>query len=415
MIDKNSKYYLFLFMGIFFLFLSVLAEAGASERSKAIDASLDYMENASQEDETSTRMVEIVPVSQPPEMDSYDPDVFPPDMARHRDTLVLSPEHRMRRNIDEPRQQIVRKQLDDFDFSLRAGMGLRRDKFSWTIAGDTTGQNPDILSELIWEDLTIYEIGTQAQILWMDKVRLEGSVDYGWIVDGRNEDLDYAGDNRTGLFSKSHAETSGDNTLDASFNVGYEIPISVTEEWTDFLTNDLRVVALAGYSRREINLRDNQGVQDVPASGAFAGLNSTYQAVWKGPWIGFELKGERKKFSGFTRFEYHWAEYHAGADWNLRSDFQHPTSYTQDSDGTGYTLGFGGNLEFNEDWSLGLNIKYSNWKTDAGVTRFHLINGTVPQQQFNGAEWRSLGGMVSSTYHFSLGKSEPQENYAELK
>jgi len=38
-------------------------------------------------------------------------------------------------------------------FSLTVDSGLSQDSFEWTIAGDSQGKHPNILSELEWEKL----------------------------------------------------------------------------------------------------------------------------------------------------------------------------------------------------------------------------------------------------------------------
>ena len=55
-------------------------------------------------------------------------------------------------------------------------------------------------------------------------------------------------------------------------------------------------------------------------------LHAKYDAQWKGPWVGLELDGSMRKFLGHIRFEYHFPDYYAQAEWNLRTEFQHEKS-----------------------------------------------------------------------------------------
>ncbi|UCG08955.1 MAG: hypothetical protein JSV83_10030, partial [Desulfobacterales bacterium] len=41
---------------------------------------------------------------------------------------------------------------------VAVGNGYRRDELDWNIAGNINGNNPNILSELTWEDLEIYQL-----------------------------------------------------------------------------------------------------------------------------------------------------------------------------------------------------------------------------------------------------------------
>ncbi|NOQ42374.1 MAG: hypothetical protein GQ563_07740, partial [Desulfuromusa sp.] len=38
------------------------------------------------------------------------------------------------------------------------GFGYRSDQLDWSISGDTNGENPNILSELDWEDIEVFQL-----------------------------------------------------------------------------------------------------------------------------------------------------------------------------------------------------------------------------------------------------------------
>ncbi|MEJ2314994.1 MAG: hypothetical protein P8Y85_09600 [Nitrospirota bacterium] len=117
------------------------------------------------------------------------------------------------------------------------GAGYRTDDFDWNIASDITGtQTPNILSELTWSDLNIFQVeaGVKAHV---ERVYARGSLDYGWILDGDNQDSDYLGDNRTLEFSRSNNDAGDGNVFDASVGIGYKI-----------IDNKLMVAPLVGYS-----------------------------------------------------------------------------------------------------------------------------------------------------------------------
>ncbi|MCA9400093.1 MAG: TonB-dependent receptor, partial [Candidatus Omnitrophica bacterium] len=160
------------------------------------------------------------------------------------------------------------------------------------------------------------------------------------------------------------------------------------------------VTFLAGYSYHEQNLRISEGFQAIPASGPFSGLNSTYQTEWKGPWLGFELEGWVKKYQGFVRLEYHWADYYAEADWNLRDDFAHPVSFTHEADARGLVFGAGGNYQVHPDWLVGLNFDLQNWETGLGLDRTYFSDGSTIDTQLNVSKWRSWAANLAATYRF---------------
>jgi len=99
--------------------------------------------------------------------------------------------------------------------------GYRRDDLDWSIAGDSSGNNPNILSELTWDDLESYQVKFQGNLVWPNIIALRGLADYGWISDGENQDSDYYGDNRTWEFSRSNNNSDDGDVWDVSLAIGY--------------------------------------------------------------------------------------------------------------------------------------------------------------------------------------------------
>jgi outer membrane autotransporter protein len=133
-------------------------------------------------------------------------------------------------------------------------------------------------------------------------------------------------------------------------------------------------------------------------------LDSTYDAEWKGPWIGFDLRFMAREITTFAhRFEpyftygYHWADYHAEADWNLRDDFAHPKSFEHDADGTGWKIGTGFNVWLHPNWALNFNYDYQDWSTDGGTDKVFFSDGSTAKTKLNEVNWTS--------YALSLGVS----------
>ena len=300
----------------------------------------------------------------------------------------------------EQRSAVVKRTLDWVEFQFDMNSGFRYDFLQFNIAGDTSGQNPNILSELTWKDLWSYQIGTKAQAVFNKHIRVEGSYDYAWIMDGKNQDSDYLGDDRTLEFSRSLNSTDDDNLMDFSVGLGWQFRIGAVKDWEDILTNDLWCALLAGYSYHEQNLRITNGYQDFPPTGAFSGLNSTYQTKWRGPWTGIEFFGQREKFKGYSRLEYHWADYDAEGNWNLRDDFAHPVSFAHGAKGGGINIAFGGKYIVNDSWAVGLDGNLEFWETKDGRDRTYFADGSSSDTKFNEVKWRSYGLMLSATYLF---------------
>lgn len=274
--------------------------------------------------------------------------------------------------------------------------GYRRDDLDWNIAGNKNGSNPNILSELKWDDIEIYQVKLQNRILWPKIVYLRAALDYGWIFDGKNQDSDYLGDNRSFEFSRSNNSADDGDVMDASVAVGYPFRFR-------FSQNELfSIIPLVGYSYHEQNLTITNGYQTVatpgltPGIGPISGLDSSYDTEWKGPWIGVDLNFKSKniktmadRIETYGSFEYHWADYDAEANWNLREDLAHPTSFKHDADGNGVVIAIGFNIVLSSHWMLNLNYDYQTWSTDDGTDRIFSSSGSTADTRLNEVNWDS--------------------------
>lgn len=272
----------------------------------------------------------------------------------------------------------------DFIFSA----GYRRDDLDWNIAGDSSGNNPNILSELTWDDLESYQVKFQANLVWPNIIALRGLADYGWIFDGENQDSDYLADDRTWEFSRSNNNADDGDVWDVSLAIGY--PFRTGQNVIGTIT------PLVGYSHHEQNLKVSDGFQTIPATGPFSGLDSSYDTKWKGPWLGIdmhfraaEIKTFAHRFETFFSYEYHWADYEAEADWNLRDDFEHPKSFEHDADGNGWIIRAGFNFVLQRHIALNFNFDYQDWSTDSGTDKVFFADGTTAKTRLNEVNWTS--------------------------
>ena len=282
---------------------------------------------------------------------------------------------------------------------LELSTGYRVDDLDWNIAGNISGTNPNILSELTWTDLESPQLklggkGTIDRILY-----LRGSLNFGWVLSGQVQDSDYNGDNRTQEYSRSISSADDSKVFDATVAIGYPFKLAADR---------FRLIPLAGFSYSEQNLKITDGVQTVsepalapgpeppPPLGPLPGLDSTYDIKWYGPWIGVDLSLRASdKIVLFAGFEYHWADYEAEAYWNLRS-----ISFEHEADGTGFLVRVGGDYRFAEPWSLGLELNFQDWSTDAGIDRVFISDGTIVETRLNEVNWESFAIMLRVTYRF---------------
>jgi hypothetical protein len=155
--------------------------------------------------------------------------------------------------------------------------GYRQDDLEWSFA--LPGIDPR--SELTWRDIESFQLEFGLQRRFLQLLRLKGVFAYAVILNGRNQDSDYDGDNRTLEFSRSNNATDDGDLWDISLGLAYDIRL---------FGDRLLLSPLLGYAFSDQNLKISDGVQTLPPTGPFEGLDSSYDATWYGPWIGMELQ-----------------------------------------------------------------------------------------------------------------------------
>jgi len=286
---------------------------------------------------------------------------------------------------------------------IETSYAYRQDNLDWNIAGNLQGENPNILSELTWEDLLIHEMRLAIRTTLNRPFFLKGSIHYGVIVDGDNQDSDYAADDREMEFSRSNNSADKGSTLDGLFGAGYNFRL---------FSGRFNVIPLVGYSIHQQHLSMTDGYQTItweggPPLGSFDGLDSTYDTQWRGPWVGLDLVLNIKKFakylpplSFFASQEYHWADYYAQADWNLRDDFMHPKSFEHEADGTGSLFCLGVRAYINDRWSLTFGYEEEVWSAEDGIDRVFLADATIISTRLNEVNWQSAVYQVGCSIRF---------------
>ncbi len=298
---------------------------------------------------------------------------------------------------------------------LDLGVGYRSDKLDWSISNESDGGSPDILSELTWDNLHILQLqGTG----WLELGELPflrrnslliATISLGKIYSGDAQDSDYARDGRTHEWSRSVSDADHGMTADFSAAFG---PIFELKK-----APGLSVTPLIGYAFNMQALKMSDGEQVIsdsitrqqyfptaglpPPVGKISGLDSTYTAYWYGPWLGLNTDYQvSKKFKMTAGIEYHWVDYFAQADWNLRSDFDHPVSFEHDANGTGVVWNFKGRYLIDEKWSWLLKGNIQRWKTNNGTDRTYFDDGTVGNTRLNKVTWHSYALTTGLEYLF---------------
>lgn len=259
--------------------------------------------------------------------------------------------------------------------------GYQRENFHWSIAGNSSGQSPNVFSELKWTKLGGQSIAASLQWNVYQKFVFYADYTRQFITSGTVNDSDYSGDNRT------------NNTYNETFDAGK----GHTQGWTlgagyKLISNErFNLTPYAGYSN------DEQSLSLYDSGNRFPGLNSSYQTKWKGVFIKaiatIKLVDKLQFNADVT---YNQVSYNAVGNWNLITTFQHPVSYRHHANG--YGLNLGGRFVYDITRNIGIQAGagYLHWQTGNGNDELYLNSGEADKTQMNGAYrdgFRLFGGL----------------------
>ncbi|MET4137794.1 outer membrane beta-barrel protein [Pedobacter sp. UYP1] len=252
--------------------------------------------------------------------------------------------------------------------------------FDWSIAGNSMGQNPNILSEVKWKNIKGPGMGLDIRLNIWSPIFLKVSYQSSFIKSGKVSDTDYASDNRTN--TSYHADLNSNEGFTYTYAVagGYEFKINPF----------LKLSPFAGYLKdaQHLHLKDFNEESDP----AVKTLNSTYQANWTGPMIGIEADfrlSNQLSLRGMVNYKQ--LKYKATADWNLIDSFEHPVSFRHTANGYGTDGLLQLNFRFTSILSVFARGNYSYANTGKGTDELFLIDGKVVQSQFNSAKRHGAG------------------------
>lgn len=288
-----------------------------------------------------------------------------------------------------------------------AATGYRQDDLDWSISG--ISGTPNILSELEWQDIKIATLNVGSTLYFQPNWLLNFDFTYGHIFSGENQDSDYRANNRSLEFSRSNNSADEGITLDASIHAAYRWLASGSTRKQVYL------IPKIGFSYHNQFFKMTTGEQTLSTVapefgittpfplGRFSGLDSNYDATWYGPWLGLESEfAINEKFTLGINFEYHYAYFEATANWNLRSDFAHPESFTQEAEGYGLVSNIHGKYRLNKDLTLTLSVDYQDWQAsrDGFDTIFFADGSSLKTERLNGVNWKSFGANLGLVYEF---------------
>lgn len=269
----------------------------------------------------------------------------------------------------------------ELDYSLRSKIST--ENLSWNIAGNSGGESPTILSELLWEDNM--RIGGDMSLEIKLKKRLIAAISYSYsnTISGRVTDLDYSEDNRKGITSNETYKSNIGNDQIYRLSLGYSFYKN---------QNELSLFTI-------LQLRDSR----FSLIDKFKDLNSTYDNRLLGGGVGVSVKIPFTNcFELIAQSQILLNQYDAKANWNLRSDFAHPKSFVHDATVFDVDSELKFSYQIANHFKLGFFVGFSQYSNIGnGVDRLYYNDGNISFTRLNEVKSKSLYGGLSILYSMS--------------
>lgn len=246
------------------------------------------------------------------------------------------------------------------------------ENFQWSIAGNSNGQNPNVLSEVIWTKLKGAGVGLDVDLNIWSHIFFKGSYHKAFIRSGRATDHDYAADDRTQPTYSAFLKSNEGHTSRYSIALAYKIKLH------ELLT----VMPQAGYANNGQKL----SLKNFEEGKGGKELNSSYQTDWKGPVVGVDLQvAKLRRINLNAGFSYQQLHYTGRADWNLIDAFDHPLSFKHTAKGFESQVLLRLSFKINSICAAYLRGEYRYAETGKGIDQLFLADGQERESQFNGA------------------------------
>lgn len=251
-------------------------------------------------------------------------------------------------------------------------IGMNQSRLHFSIAGNEQGTNPNILSELKWWDIKSIQYGFNVRVK-LKKYIVEATYYYNKTFNGKGSDIDYADDNRKGIFSELYFESKNGLQQKTHLSTGYQI----------FHSNSITVSTLIDLNiQKQEFVINNHSSDQTPDNDQF--LDSRYTNNWTGFGPKIETK-LRPKLPIYTiiAIGYKHGTYNAFGNWNLRKDLAHPVSYRHHDKGVQVETMF--SLIYLIGKHIECKAQYVNnfIKTRNGTDKLYLQNNDILPTKLN--------------------------------
>lgn len=256
---------------------------------------------------------------------------------------------------------------EDIGWDVMLAGGTRTFDLTWRTAAAPTGNGANPPFTASWDDITTVD-ATAGLGLRYYGMHLRGELTYGRIIDGSSGIKAYADDSHSQVTYHSEQRSDDGEVREGMLALGLSMSNAA---------NTLTVIGEFGFTHSEQHLTLSDGFQIVPATGAYAGLDSHYDTRWKGAWIG--MSGSWRVLPSWTLLangRFHLVDYYGVMDFNLRTDLTHPRSIEQSGNGYAGSVGVGVVCHLNRSADIEVLLSREEWRIADGEDRVNYSNGT---------------------------------------
>lgn len=267
------------------------------------------------------------------------------------------------------------------EIRVAAGYGVA--DLHWSIAGDLHGQNPDILSELVWKRLRGPLWNAGARYYFNKKWGIELSAGYHDLKKGRVTDKDYAQDDRQDNYYKESFNSQGKSiTADAVLN------------YHAGRVSGFEIRPFIGYTlekQEALLLGDGEWMRD---------LHSSYKTTWQGGQAGINATRAFGRLDLRIDLSGGLLRYRAEALWNLIETFAKPVSFRH------YTSAYRVKGKIEMGYTVGQRLRLMGYYRMAhanawkGTDRAYYTDGSTIDTRLNWVTTTSTGFGAGLGYLF---------------
>ena len=260
---------------------------------------------------------------------------------------------------------------------INVASGISIQDFSWSIAGNADGTNPNVLSELKYQNIVGLGLSVNGKYKILPKTSVILTIENRQTLSGTGSDIDYQHDNRTTPTYELNFNSAKGGMQHLQTGLAYNL------YKTPFVTVDANLSYI------------NTSQTFSMTSSSVPNLDTWYSTRQQGIQVGTSFHTHLgSKLQVLATLSYALVDYTGIGNWNLIPTFEHPVSFMQESNGAHYGGSAGLSTKISSRISFYIAGGYFAQQINAGRDQTFLRNGVRQVTRFNGSRAASIGSSL---------------------